>query len=119
MLLNYFIRNMVNKSTLSEEQLNSKREFIRLLKDKAVINLYKNNFFKQHIAFWKEYNIFQLQHFGFSFDDLLKARFGEGLAEILKWSFTFYKTNEVDMWCNLFRNFLKIDKLKRNNTCYI
>ena len=118
MFLNYFIKNMVNKSILSEEQINGKREFIRYLKDKAAINLYKNNFFRQHISFWKEYDIYWLQNIGFSFDDLLKVRFGEGLAEILKWSFTFYKTNEVDMWCDLFSKLLKIDKLKRKYKCY-
>lgn len=112
MSLIYSARNMTNKSMFSNEWLKAKREFIRILKENDAITLYKNNFIKSHANFWDEYNFFKLKNFAYSFDDLVKARYTDGIAEILKWSFTYHRTKEYELWCKLHTKMRKYDKSK-------
>ena len=112
MSLIYSTKNMINKSVFSNECLKAKREFLRFLKENDSLILYKNNFIKTHVKFWDEYNFFKIQNFGYSFDDLVKARYTDGIAEILKWSFTYHKTKEYELWYKLHTKLRKYDNSK-------
>lgn len=112
MSLIYSTKNMINKSVFSNECLKAKREFLRFLKENDSLILYKNNFIKSHIKFWDEYNLFKVKNFGYSFDDLVKARYSDGFAEILKWSFTYHRTKEYELWYKLHTKLRKYDNSK-------